>query len=141
MAVQAKPVQWLLAPELKPAVPLTVTFEPKPTPTVDDTVTWFPNAKESWPLAITWSPPAKVKSFMLLSSQFVGVPTGTRPKRTEPRQGCHSKRVLAPVAGICAAQPVPLSTSRTKPYATKAPELSTRKRSPSTAPDLSCRRM
>src|SRR4051794_25153541 len=112
MAVQAKPEQTLLAPELKPAVPLTVTAEPNPTPTTDDTVTWFPYAKESWPLATTWSPPAKVKSFMLASSQLVGDPTGTRPKRTEPRHGCHSNRVLAPVAGICAAHPVPLRTSR-----------------------------
>src|ERR1051326_4422586 len=104
MAVQANPEHTLLAPELNPAVPLTVTAEPKPTPTTDETVTWLPYAKESCPLAITWSPPAKVKSFMLLSSHEVGPPPalGARPKRTEPRHGCHSKRVLGPVAGTCA---------------------------------------
>ncbi len=36
--MQAKPEHTLLAPELKPAVPLTVTAEPKPTPTVELTV-------------------------------------------------------------------------------------------------------
>src|SRR5688500_3280090 len=126
MAVQANPEQTLLAPALKPAVPLTVTPEPWPVPACAVTVTWSPYAKECRPLEITWFTPAKVKSFMLASSQLVGAPAGTRPKRTAPQQGCHSKRVPAPVAGICAAQPVPVDTSRTNPYATKAPELSTR---------------
>jgi hypothetical protein len=40
--VQANPEQTLLAPALKPAVPLTVIPEPKPTPTVLDAVTWSP---------------------------------------------------------------------------------------------------
>src|SRR5215217_6627735 len=142
IAVQAKPEQTLLAPALKPAVPLTVTPEPKPAPACAVTVTWSPYAKECRPLEITWFPPAKVKSFMFASSQDVlPAPTGARPNRTEPRQGCHSKRVPAPVAGSCAAQPVPVDTSRAKPYATKAPELSTRKRSLGTAPEVSCSRM